>query len=72
LPNGGGDFHDSRNGCTVDVDHTRVFVPLINDPVATEHAVAAARDVFGAATVNANAPRMGASEDFAQALWSGP
>jgi amidohydrolase len=62
----------TAHGCSVDVDYTRVFVPLINDPMATEHAVAAARDIFGAANVHANAPRMGASEDFAQALLMKP
>jgi amidohydrolase len=56
----------AAHSCIVEVDYTRVFVPLINDPVATEHAVAAAMDVFGAANLNASAPRMGASGDFAQ------
>jgi amidohydrolase len=56
------------HGCLVDVDYRRIFVPLLNDPVATEYAVAAAEAVFGKANTNANAPRMGGAEDFAQAL----
>jgi amidohydrolase len=58
----------AAHGCRVDVDYTRVFVPLLNDPDATRHAVAAANTVFGPAKVNAEAPRMGGAEDFAQAL----
>jgi amidohydrolase len=58
----------TAHGCSVDVDYNRVFVPLLNDPAATSHAVAAAKEVFGAGTVNADAAQMGASEDFAQAL----
>ncbi len=54
--------------CTAKVDYDRVFVPLINDADAVEHGLKAARSVFGANNVNANAPKMGASEDFAHAL----
>jgi amidohydrolase len=57
--------------CSVDVDYTRVFVPLLNDETATAHAIAAAQEVFGMQNVN-EAARMGASEDFAQALMMKP
>jgi amidohydrolase len=62
----------SAHGCTVDVDYKRVFVPLLNDPAATTHAIAAGREVFGTENVNAEAARMGGSEDFAQALMLKP
>jgi amidohydrolase len=62
----------SAHGCIVDVDYKRVFVPLLNDPAATAYAVAAAQEVFGAQNVSAEAARMGASEDFAQALMLKP
>jgi amidohydrolase len=57
----------AAHGCSVDVDYTRVFVPLLNNADATAHAIAAAQKVFGAQNVS-EAARMGASEDFAQAL----
>ncbi|MDJ0631460.1 MAG: M20/M25/M40 family metallo-hydrolase [Rhodobacter sp.] len=60
------------HGCSVAIDYDRVFVPLVNDPMATEHALKAAAAVFGAENVNGDAPRMGASEDFAQALRIAP
>ena len=56
------------HGCEVTVNYSRVFVPLINDPAATAHAVSAAETVFGAFQVNPAANRMGGAEDFAQAL----
>ena len=58
--------------CEASVDYTRVFIPLINDPAATQHALAAARSIFGAAEVEADAPRVGGAEDFAQALALAP
>lgn len=58
----------AAHGCHVDVTYDRVFVPLLNDPDSTKHALKAAAAVFGPENVNDNAPRMGASEDFAQAL----
>jgi amidohydrolase len=58
----------AAHGCTVDVDYKRVFVPLLNDPAATAYAIAAAQEVLGTTNVSADAARMGASEDFAQAL----
>ncbi|MEM9602294.1 MAG: amidohydrolase [Pseudomonadota bacterium] len=62
----------AAHGCRVEVSYERVFVPLVNDPVATEHGLDAARAVFGADRVSDEAPRMGASEDFAQALALAP
>lgn len=56
------------HGCEVRVNYWSVFVPLINDPTATAHAVRAAQTVFGVAQVNRSANRMGGAEDFAQAL----
>jgi amidohydrolase len=58
----------AAHACSVDVNYTRVFVPLLNDATATAHAIAVAQEIFGAQNVNAEAARMGASEDFAQAL----
>jgi amidohydrolase len=62
----------AAHGCEAEVTYTRVFVPLVNDAVATEHAIAAARAVFGAAAVEDNAARLGGAEDFAQALTHAP
>ena len=62
----------SAHGCEVEVSYDRVFVPLINDASATDFSIAAAKAVFGSENVNADAPRMGASEDFAQALSLAP
>ena len=62
----------TAHGCSVDVAYDRVFVPLLNDPAATEHSLRAAETVFGAEQTNGEAPRMGASEDFAQALKIAP
>jgi amidohydrolase len=62
----------SAHGCTVDVDYKRVFVPLLNDPAATTHAIAAGRVVFGVENVSAEAAREGGSEDFAQVLMLKP
>ncbi|MEX0350808.1 MAG: amidohydrolase [Paracoccaceae bacterium] len=60
------------HGCKVDVDYDRVFVPLVNDPEATEHGLKVAENLFGHENTDPNAPRMGASEDFAQALKIAP
>ena len=62
----------SAHGCEVEVSYDRVFVPLVNDAEATAHSVAAATAVYGAENVNSDAPPMGASEDFAQALKIAP
>jgi amidohydrolase len=61
----------AAHGCSVDVDYTRVFVPLLNDPVATDHAFAAAKEALGTQNVS-TAPREGGAEDFAQALMLKP
>jgi len=58
----------AAHGCRVEVAYDRVFVPLVNDPQATDHGLSAATAVFGPENVNGDAPRMGGSEDFAQAL----
>ncbi len=60
------------HGCEVDVNYERIFVPLVNDEDVTDFAVDAAKSVFGEERTNAAAPRMGASEDFAQALTFAP
>lgn len=62
----------AAHGCLVEVNYERVFVPLVNDPYATGHALNAAITAFGAENVNSDASRMGASEDFAQALKIAP
>ena len=62
----------TAHNCEAEIDYERVFVPLINDEAATAHALAAAHTVFGAENVTPDAPRMGASEDFAQALQLAP
>lgn len=62
----------AAHGCEVEVDYERVFVPLVNDPDATQHALEAALKVFGSDNVNGDAARMGASEDFARALEIAP
>ena len=58
----------AAHGCTVDIEYDRVFVPLVNEPEATKHGLRIAEAVFGKENTNSDAPRMGASEDFAQAL----
>ncbi len=60
------------HGCTVEIEYDRVFITLVNEPSATEHALTAAEAVFGPENTTADAPRMGASEDFAQALKIAP
>ena len=62
----------SAHGCTVEIKYDRVFIPLVNDHRATEYALSAAEAVFGPENTDRNAPRMGASEDFAQALRIAP
>ena len=57
------------HGCDVHVDYTREFIPVINDAALTAHAVAAATAVADdSSDVNADAPPIGASEDFARLL----
>ena len=62
----------SAHGCSVDVTYDRVFVPLVNDPGATAHGLRAASAAFDPEAINGSAARMGASEDFAQALKLAP
>ena len=62
----------AAHGCSVEVSYERVFVPLVNNSEATDHSLNAAKAVFGGDNVNGEAPRMGASEDFAQALKLAP
>lgn len=59
----------AAHGCAVEVDYTREFVPVINDADLTTHAVQAARSVASAPEhVNAEAAKIGGSEDFARLL----
>lgn len=60
------------HGCTAQVTYDRVFIPLVNDADAVAHGLKAAEQVYGAENTSAEAPRMGASEDFAQALSLAP
>lgn len=62
----------TAHDCTAEVEYERVFVPLVNDPFATECGLNAALGVFGPENVAGDAARMGASEDFAQALQLAP
>lgn len=55
-------------GCDVEVNYTREFVPLHNDPALVDHAFAAAGPVFGAENVGVAAEPMTGSEDFARFL----
>ncbi|OCP19171.1 MULTISPECIES: M20 aminoacylase family protein [unclassified Ensifer] len=55
-------------GCEVDVNYTREFVPLLNDPAVVDQAFAAAGVVFGAENVAVAAEPMTGSEDFARFL----
>jgi hippurate hydrolase len=51
-----------------EVAYTREFVPLINDAVLVDEALAAARAAFGEGAVKVAAEPMTASEDFARFL----
>jgi hippurate hydrolase len=53
---------------SAEVGYTREFVPLINDAVCTEAALAAARRLFGEARVTVPDQPITASEDFARFL----
>lgn len=53
----------------VEVEYTREFIPLINEPNTTKHALEAARLACGTDDyVDGNSHRLGSSEDFAQVL----
>jgi hippurate hydrolase len=58
----------AAHGCAVEVAYERVFVPLVNDAVATEAALAAARAALGETATHADAAPIAASEDFARLL----
>ena len=62
----------SVHRCEAEIDYERVFVPLVNHPEATTHAIRAAEDVLGEGNVVSDAPRMGGSEDFAHAIADKP
>ncbi|MEM7744847.1 MAG: amidohydrolase [Pseudomonadota bacterium] len=62
----------AAHGCEAELHYERVFVPLINDETATQHALDAATAVFGLDNVDGDAPRMGGAEDFAHALAIAP
>lgn len=55
-------------GCEVEVNYTREFVPLLNDPALVDQAFAAAGVVFGTENVAIAAEPMTGSEDFARFL----
>lgn len=52
-------------GGSVEVEFEEIFVPLVNDPEATDVAVAAAIDTVGADKVDGDARPIPGSEDFA-------
>lgn len=54
----------SSYGATVIVEYTHEFAPTINDPEATNRAVAAALATVGQENVDPNCPRFMGSEDF--------
>lgn len=55
-------------GCEVEATYTRQFVPLFNDATLTEHALTAARTLFGAKNVSIIGSPRRDSEDFARFL----
>jgi amidohydrolase len=59
-------------GCTADVDYDRRFPPLVNHAEQTAATVAAARALVGVNKVEANAPLVTGSEDFAFMLEARP
>lgn len=57
------------HGCDVEIEYTREFVPLINDAEMTAFAVEAATGISNdPACTDADADRIGGSEDFAKLL----
>ena len=58
----------AAHGCKAEVTYTREFVPLINDPDATEAVLNAASASLGSASVRDDAALVTASEDFARLL----
>ncbi|WP_235438916.1 M20 aminoacylase family protein [Candidatus Rhodobacter oscarellae] len=53
----------AAHGCAAKLSYKRVFVPTINDPEMTQHAIATARAL---GPTDANTAPMGGSEDFAR------
>ncbi len=62
----------ATHGATGDVLYQNDFVPTINSAAETQHAIAAAKAVTGAAGISEDCPTCGASEDFAQMLTRKP
>ena len=62
----------ATHGATGEVLYQNDFVPTINSDAETEHAIAAAKAVTGAAGITEDCPTCGASEDFAQMLTRKP
>jgi amidohydrolase len=58
----------AAHGCEVEVTYSREFVPLVNDPEATQTALSVAQTVFGPENVRADCAPIAASEDFARFL----
>jgi hippurate hydrolase len=58
----------AAHGCTIEVDYSREFVPVVNDAALTGHAVQAAQMVAAPGNVNSEAAKIGGSEDFARLL----
>ncbi len=53
---------------TFEFEYIHAFVPLINDPVCTDHVLEAARNIVPEEQIILNAPKCSASEDFARIL----
>ncbi|MDB6454057.1 M20 aminoacylase family protein [Falsirhodobacter sp. 20TX0035] len=64
--------HAAAYGCTAEPVYIRRYPPLINDPAATDRAVAAAAQVVGEGRVDGNGPRHTGSEDFSFMLEARP
>jgi hippurate hydrolase len=58
----------AAHGCSIEVDYSREFVPVVNDAALTGHAVQAAQMVAAPGNVNSEAAKIGGSEDFARLL----
>jgi amidohydrolase len=58
----------AAHGCEVEITYSREFVPLVNDPEATQTALSVAQTVFGPENARADCAPIAASEDFARFL----
>lgn len=56
------------HGCTAEVTYARVFVPTVNDAELTRNVGRLMERVFGAGSIEADAPPNTGSEDFGQLL----